>query len=79
MPQMRRIRSASANAAEARLKTDALDIDRASIAETGAPAGLRQLQRELSIGQARATEIRAWLADHREQFAVIERANGHGG
>lgn len=79
MPQMRRIRSASANAAEARLKTDALDIDRASIAETGAPAGLRRLQRELSIGQARATEIRAWLADHREQFAVIARANGHRG
>lgn len=79
MPQMRRIRSASANAVEARLKTDALDIDRASIAETGAPAGLRQLQRELGIGQARATELRVWLADHREQFAVIERANGHRG
>jgi hypothetical protein len=79
MPQMRRIRSASANAAEARLKADALDIDRASIADTNQPAGLRQLQRELGIGQARATELRAWLADHREQFAAVERANGHRG
>jgi hypothetical protein len=87
MPQMRRIRNASASASkragesasEARLKADALDLDRASIAETNAPAGLRQLQRELGIGQARATELRAWLAAQREQFAEVEHVNGHGG
>lgn len=79
MPQMRRIRGASESASEARLKADALDLDRASIAETGMPAGLRQMQRELGIGQARATELRAWLAAHRDQPAVVEYANGHGG
>lgn len=83
MPQMRRIRkapgTASASASEARLKAEALDLDRVSIAETNAPAGLRQLQRELGIGQARATELRAWLAAQREQFAAVEHANGHGG
>jgi len=83
MPQMRRIRGASegtsASASEARLRADALDLDRASIAETGLPAGLRQLQRELGIGQARATELRAWLASQRQQAAVVEYANGHGG
>lgn len=91
MPQMRRIRdtpgSASASASrrtgesasEARLKADALDLDQASITESGTPAGLRQLQRELGIGQARATELRAWLAGQREQLAVVEHANGHGG
>lgn len=87
MPQMRRIRSASGSASrradesasEARLKADALDLDRASIAEDGTPAGLRQLQRELGIGQARATELRAWLAAQREQMAAVEHANGHAG
>jgi len=79
MPPMRRVRKAPASASEARLKADALDLDRASIAETGTPAGLRQLQRELSIGQARATELRTWLAAQREQFAEVEHANGHGG
>lgn len=82
MPQMRRIRSASegasGSASEARLKAEALDLDRASIAEDGTPAGLRQLQRELGIGQARATDLRAWLAAQREQFAAVEHANGHG-
>lgn len=79
MPQMRRIRGASESASEARLKADALDLDRASITETGLPAGLRQLQRELGIGQARATELRAWLAAQRQQPAVVEHVNGHGG
>ena len=91
LPQMRRIRDASEgasgsasrrggeSASEARLKADALDLDRASIAETGMPAGLRQLQRELGIGQARATELRAWLATQREQLAAVEHVNGHGG
>ena len=91
MPQMRRIRDTSGSASsgasrrtgesasEAQLKADALDLDRASIAETGAPAGLRQLQRELGIGQARATELRGWLAAQREQLAGVEHANGHGG
>ena len=90
MPQMRRIRDASTgasgsasrraddSASDARLKADALDLDRASIAETNAPAGLRQLQRELGIGQARATELRAWLAAQREQLAGVEHVNGHG-
>lgn len=83
MPQRRRIRkasgTASGSASEARLKADALDLDRASIAETNTPAGLRQLQRELGIGQARATELRAWLAAQREQLANVEHANGHAG
>lgn len=91
MPQMRRIRGASEgasggasrrggeSASEARLRVDALDLDRASIAEDGTPAGLRQLQRELGIGQARATELRAWLASQREQLAAVEHANGYGG
>jgi hypothetical protein len=76
---MRRIRGASEGASEVRLKADAFDLDRASIAETGLPAGLRQLQRELGIGQARATELRAWLAAQREQPTVVEYVNGHGG
>jgi len=91
MPQMRRIRPVSGSASgsasrraddsasEARLKAEALDLDRASIAETNQPAGLRQLQRELGIGQARATELRTWLAAQREQFAEVEHVNGHGG
>lgn len=91
MPQMRRIRDASGSASngasrrtgeaasEARLKADALDLDRASIAESGSPAGLRQLQRELGIGQARATELRSWLAAQRKQFADVEHVNGHSG
>ena len=79
MPQMRRIRSASEGASEARLRAEALELDRASIAETGSPAGLRQLQRELGIGQARATELRDWLASQREQRPeVVEHANGYG-
>ena len=73
MPQARRIRSASEGASEARLRADALDLDRTSIAETGLPAGLRQLQRELSVGQARATELRDWLATQR---ATVTKANG---
>lgn len=79
MPQMRRIRSASVGASEERLRADALDLDRTSITETGLPAGLRQLQRELSVGQARATELRDWLAGQREQFAAVKHVNGHGG
>lgn len=87
LPQMRRIRDASADASrradesasEARLKAEALDLDRASIAETNAPAGLRQLQRELGIGQARATELRTWLAAQREQLVSVEHANGRAG
>lgn len=85
MPQMRRIRSASGSASggafrrageaasEARLRAEALDLDRASIAETGLPAGLRQLQRELSVGQARATDLRDWLATQR---MTVTKANG---
>lgn len=59
-------------ASVAELKAAALEIHRASLARTGKGAGLRQLRRELSIGQAKATELRAWLA-------AVEHANGHGG
>jgi hypothetical protein len=85
LPQSRRIRtvqtSASRRAAEgasdARVREAALKLDRETIAETGLPAGLRQLQRELGIGQARATELRAWLAAQRELSGTAERVNGH--
>lgn len=63
----------------AELQAAALEIHRASLARTNQPAGLRQLQRELGIGQARATELRDWLAAQREQFATVEHANGHAG
>lgn len=63
-------------ASEAKLKADALDLDRASLAETGSPAGLRQLQRELGIGQASATRLRDWLAAQRAQMDVVTHANG---
>lgn len=85
LPQPRRIRPVSASASrrlaegasDARLREAALKLDRETIAETGIPAGLRQMQRELGIGQARATELRAWLAAQREISAPAERVNGH--
>lgn len=85
LPQPRRIRPASGTASrrvaegasEARLREAARRLDQETITETGLPAGLRQLQRELGIGQARATELRAWLAAQRETSAPAERVNGH--
>jgi Protein of unknown function (DUF2637) len=77
LPSPRRIRTASQAAPDAALKADALDVERTSLEATGAPASMRQLQRELGIGQARATEIRDWIAAQRDQLADVENANGH--
>jgi hypothetical protein len=55
------------------LAAEALRLEKANIALGGGPIPMRALQRQLSIGQARATDLRAWLD---EQDAAVEHVNG---
>lgn len=55
------------------LASKALELDQASIALGGGSISMRQLQKNLGIGQARATDLRAWLDTHNP---VIGHANG---
>jgi Protein of unknown function (DUF2637) len=55
------------------LAAEALRLDEASIALGGGPISMRQLKQNLGIGQARATDLRAWLDG---PGAEIAHANG---
>lgn len=83
MPQPRRSRhaapSAPAGASDDQQKAEALDLERASLAETGRPISMRGLMREMRIGQATATDLRDWLAARREQQGgEVAHVNGYG-
>ncbi len=65
---------------DAALQAAALELDRAEWESKGQPISMRKLQRELSIGQARATELRDWLTQQHDATAesgAITQANGH--
>lgn len=87
LPPPRRAR-VDANASEripdedpdAALQAVALELDQAERESKGQPISMRKLQRELSIGQARATELREWLNQQHDataELGAITRANGH--
>ena len=73
LPSARRIRTVPLAAAPDPLAAEALRLDRANIALGGGPISMRSLQRQLSIGQARATDLRTWLD---EQGVQLQHANG---
>ena len=65
---------------DAALQAVALELDQAERESKGQPISMRKLQRELSIGQARATELRDWLTQQYDATAepgAITHANGH--
>lgn len=77
LPEPRRTRSASEmqqiSGTEDPLAPKALDLEKANVALGGGRISIRALQRQLSIGQARAQDLRAWLDD---QDATVEHVNG---
>lgn len=77
LPAARRARDASGvqqfEGIDDPLAGKALELEKANIALGGGPITMRALQRQLSIGQARATDLRAWLD---EQQLPIDHANG---
>ena len=76
LPSARRSRSASEMQGSDEpdpLADKALELDQANIALGGGPISMRSLQRQLSVGQQRATDLRAWLD---EQPAPVTHANG---
>jgi Protein of unknown function (DUF2637) len=73
LPSARRIRTVPLAGAPDPLAAEALRLDRANLALGGGPISMRSLQRQLSIGQARATELRTWLD---EQGVQLQHANG---
>jgi|SRR5579884_692869 len=65
---------------DAALQAVALELDQAERESKGQPISMRKLQRELSIGQARATELREWLTQQHNATTepdAITHANGH--
>ena len=76
LPLPRRTRSASESQVPGALDAlagKALELDRANIALGGGPISMRSLQRQLSIGQQRATDLRSWLD---QQSAPVAHVNG---
>ena len=77
LPAPRRARDAAemqpTPAVDDPLASEALRLEQANVALGGGPISMRSLQRQLSIGQARAQDLRAWLD---AQAPVIDHANG---
>lgn len=80
LPQPRRARPVAQGASDTETQhAAALAADRAALAETGRPISMRGLMRDLRVGQATATDLRDWLAAHREQLDTVTHANGNTG